>query len=271
MTREALRQQMMLRSLAEQPGAGLALQGWTRARGDGFSTGLNTYRANATALAERALGAAYPTIAQLVGDIAFAAMARDLWRQSPPQRGDVGEWGAGLAGFIELQASLAEEPYLADSARLDWAVHQAARAADTYPAEITGLERLAGADPSRVTLSLAPGTVVQSSAWPIAAIWQAHQRHDAQRFDAVRQAFADQTRQHALVVREGLAVAVHALADADATFTRALLTGQHLAHALDAAGDHFAFDQWLIRALQARWLRSFELDATSIAAASAPT
>lgn len=256
MTREALRQQMMLRALAEQPGAGLALQGWARSRGDGFSIGLNTYRANAAALAERALSAAYPTIAQLVGDSTFGAMARDLWRQAPPLRGDVGEWGADLAEFIERQSSLAEEPYLADSARLDWAVHLATRAADTDLGADLRLEQLAEADPRQVTIALAPGSAVRSSAWPIAAIWQAHQRSDARIFDAVREAFAAQTEQHALVVREGLAVAVHRLSAADATFTKALVAGHHLAQALDAAGDDFAFDQWLVRAMSAHWLRS---------------
>jgi hypothetical protein len=260
MTREAMRQQMMLRALIEQPGAGLALQGWIRSRGDGFSIGLNTYRANAAALAARALSAAYPTIAQLVGDTTFTAMARDLWRQAPPQRGDIGEWGAALPAFIEQQPSLADEPYLADSARLDWAVHMASRAANTDPAAMMDLDRLAKADPDCVTIALAPGTAVLTSAWPIAAIWHAHQRSDAQRFDAVRRAFAAQAGEHALVVREGLTVAVHTVSAADASFTKALLTGHPLAHALDTAGDAFALDQWLVRALAGGWLRSIHVD-----------
>jgi len=70
----------------------------------------------------------------------------------------------------------------------------------------------------------------------------------------VREAFARAQRDRAFVVREGFAVRVHALCDADALFTAALLAGQPLAAALDAAGPAFAFDQWLARALGARWL-----------------
>jgi Putative DNA-binding domain len=255
MTREALRQQMLLRALAGQPGAGLALQGWTQSRSERFSVSLNAYRANAAALAERALGAAYPTMAQLMGEPSFAAMARDFWRHAPPERGDVGEWGAGLDRFIADQASLAEEPYLADVARLEWAVHQASRARDATPDPLV-LDRLRTHDAAQLRLQLAPGSALIASPWPLASIWQAHQRpaDDPQRFDAVRAAFAAQVQEHAFVVREGWAVRVHALDPGTARFTQSLLSADSLAAALDAAGEAFAFDQWLVRALSSRWL-----------------
>lgn len=257
MNREALRQQMLLRAIVERPGAGLALQGWTQSHGERFSRGLNAYRVNAAALAERALGAAYPTIAQLMGEPSFAAMARDFWRQAPPERGDVGQWGAGLDRFMAAQASLAEEPYLPDVARLEWAVHQACRARDAST-DALALDALRTHDAAQVRLLLAPGSALIASAWPLASIWQAHQRpaDDPQRFDAVRAAFAEEVQERAFVVREGFAVQVHALDEATARFTQALLSARSLAAALDAAGEAFAFDHWLVRALSLRWLES---------------
>ena len=64
--KEALRQQMLLRALWRDDAA---LQGWVR--GPSLQ-GLTAYRSNAGALAERALGSAYPTIAALVGTAVLA-------------------------------------------------------------------------------------------------------------------------------------------------------------------------------------------------------
>lgn len=256
MNREALRQQQLLRALWREPGAPLALRGWIAPVPDA-ELGLAAYRGNAGAVAERALAVAYPTVAALVGDDSFAALARDFWQQRPPQRGDLGEWGDALPAFLADVQGLADEPYLSDSARLDWAVHRASRAADA-PETTPRLERLAQHDPAQLRLALAPGSALVDSRWPVASIWQAHQRDDAQRFDAVRAAFDAGRGEAAFVVRQGLAARVHALDAADAAFTRALLAGASLAAALDASPD-FAFDRWLARALAERWLAAVDL------------
>lgn len=250
--REALRQQLLLRALWREPGAPLALRGWLASTPQA-DEGLAAYRGNAAAVAARALAATYPTVAALLGDDAFAALAQHLWREHPPARGDLAEWGDALPAFIAGQESLAGEPYLADAARLDGAVHRASRAADA-PSTPAGLDRLAQVDTAALRLQLAPGSALVHSRWPVASIWQAHQRSDDARFDGVRAAFAAGRGEAALVVREGLPVRVHALDEADAAFTRALLDGATLAAALDRAGPAFAFDCWLARALSQRWL-----------------
>ena len=50
--------------------------------------GLQAYRANAHALATRALQTPYPVIEQLLGFEAFDMLARDLWQAHPPVSGD---------------------------------------------------------------------------------------------------------------------------------------------------------------------------------------
>ena len=255
--REAMRQQMLLRALWRDRGAPLALRGWLRgSTDDALDRSLAAYRANAGAGAERALATAFPTIAALVGAQAFAALARDFWQHRPPLRGDLGEWGEALPEFIADKEGLATEPYLADSARLDWAVHRALRAADVVQSSLP-LERLADTDPAALRLVLAPGCALVASRWPVASIWQAHQRaDDGQRFDAVRAAFAAHHGETAFVVREGFAARVHALNAADAAFVRALLDDPRapLAAALDAAGPDLDFTRWLACALREGWL-----------------
>jgi hypothetical protein len=253
MKREALRQQMLVRALWRDDAA---LQGWVRAPARANTAqGLAAYRANAGALAERALRSAFPTIAALVGDESFAALARHFWQRHAPHSGDVGAWGDALPAFIADSPQLADEPYLADSARLDWALHCASRAADMADAPDLPhrLAALAEADPSDVRLQLAPGAAVLSSRFPIVSIWQAHQGRLP--FDAVRAAFESARGEHAFAWRDaGFVLQVEALSRADAAFTRAVLDQRTLAAALDAAGDDFAFDRWLARALGARWL-----------------
>jgi hypothetical protein len=249
---EALRQHMLVRVLWREAEPD-ELRGWLRQPAAAAGHGLAAYRGNAGAIAERALAGAYPTVAALVGDEAFAALARDFWQHDAPERGDLGEWGATLPDFIAASAALASEPYLADSARLDWCVHQATRAADA-PAAPPALDALAGIALETLRLRLRPGCALLTSTWPVAAIWQAHQSDAPDRFDDVRAAFAAGRGDHAFVWRDGFAVQVDALDGASAAFTRSVLGGASLADALDAAGDGFAFDQWLARALRQRWL-----------------
>ena len=271
-SKEALRQQMLLRALWRDARPGV-LAGWMR-DGERFARGLQAYQANAGALAERALAAAYPTLMQLLGDESFAGLARVFWHRHAPLRGDVARWGAELPAFISVAEQLAEEPYLADVARLDWAVHSAHTAADG-PAVPQGLELLAQADLAALCLQLQPGTALVVSPHPVVAIWQAHHvsavlqtdeddetdksvgSGGPDRFAAVRQALGEGRAESALVCRQGWRVQVHAVPAVDQPFVQAVLQGQPLAMALattQAQSPAFDFEAWLIGALQGGWL-----------------
>ena len=257
MISEALRQQMLLRALWGDARPGV-IAGWLRDGPQRSTRGLQAYRANAGALAERALGAAFPTVAQLVGDESFAALARALWQAQPPQRGDIADWGAALPDFITAAPQLADEPYLADVARLDWAVHWAEQAADGS-GTVEGLPHLAEGDPATLWLRLADGVAFVASPHPVASIWQAHRSDAPDRFAAVREAFACGRGEQALVHRQGFKGRVSALPEPIAAFMQALLAGAPLGRALDEAGDEFAFDAWLAQALQQHWLQAVDL------------
>lgn len=249
---EALRQQLLLRALwREAPEA--ALGGWLRDAPSRQQRALAAYRVNGEALAARALAAAFPTVEQLVGSEAFAALAAAHWRAQPPTSGDMATYGAMLAAFIDRDAQLADLPYLGDVARLDWAVHRIESAADVHqPPE--GLERLGTDDPAELAMLLRPGIVLLGSRWPVATIWHAHRQAGADRFAPVREALAAGVGEQVLVWREGWRPRVLALAEADARFTAALLAARPLGVALDAAGAGFDFEPWLLQALQHGWL-----------------
>ena len=222
--------------------------------GERAERGLAAYRANAEALAERALGAAFGSIHAMLGEEDFAHLAAEFWRVRPPQRGDVGEWGAEFAGWLETHPSLARWPYLADCARLDFAMHANERAADAS-VDADSLGRLADADPQDLRLLLMPGTALVSSRWPIVTIRRAHRSGADADFARAGDAIERECAQHALVWRDGWRAEVTELDETEAAWIASLLAGANLASALDRAGGGFDFAEWLARALQQRWLK----------------
>ena len=254
--KESLRQQMLLRALLNDARPGV-VAGWMR-DGERFPRGLAAYRANAGALAERALTAAYPTVAELLGDESFAGLARAFWQRQPPARGDIAQWGAALPAFLADEQALAEEPYLADVARLDWAVHLAASAADDSGVP-SGLERLSDTDPSTLWLRPRRGTALVESRHPIATIVLAHRSRDEDRFAPVRAAFTAGDGEAALVWRDGWVVRVAAWPAAQLPFTRAVLRGADLDNSLKEAGPPFDFEAWLLATLRTGWLAGAEV------------
>ena len=222
------------------------------AENEGKNRGLEVYRANAEVLALRSLQASYPVVNQLIGDEAFALLARDLWHQSPPARGDVAQWGGGLAALICSIPQLAEEAYLPDVARIEWALHQAATAADAE-ADLASLALLTQHDPDTLTLQLAPGTAVLHSPHPAASVVTAH-LYASPSFDDVGTKLRAQTAESALVWRQGLRPMVTACPVADAFFVQSLLTGGSLIAALEASSSAtdsaFDFNHWLPQAAQ---------------------
>jgi hypothetical protein len=249
--REAERQQQLLAAIRDGEPAP-RLTGWLRDDAPRARRGLQAYRANVLIGAERALADSFPTLRELVGDEAFGALVRAYWHRRPPTCGDLAWYGADLPEFIATDPHLADEPYLADCARIDWALHRIEAAADAAM-PVRGLETLAEVDPSHLWLRLQPGLVVLASRWPVVRIHAAHevQRHATDfpgkdRYAEVRDAMADGESQIAMVWRDGWRGRVDAIDDATAAFTVRLQEGGSLADALSAAGADFNFEAWLI-------------------------
>lgn len=231
-----------------------------RERGERARRGLGAYRANAAAIAERALGATYPTVATMLGGEDFAALARALWQAEPPACGDLAQWGGGLPGFIERLRDLDPWPWLADCARLDAAVAQCEAAADVVT-DRASLARLASDDPAELRMRLRPGVTLLSSMWPIATLHAAH--HRGMDMELARQALAAGQGESVLIARAGWRARVSALDRPDWAWMQALAAGASLSTALDAAGSAFVFDAWLVRALQQDWLWRVERRASA--------
>jgi Putative DNA-binding domain len=231
--------------LAEQQNALLA--SIFTARAIASSRGLAAYRANAHACAERALRTAYPVMVQLMGDENFAYLARDFWHQHPPLLGDLAQWGDKLPLFLTASDQLADTPYLADVACIEWALHTCAGAADRTQ-DAASFAALAQNEPAQLTLLTAPGTRILSSAFPAAAVVLAH-KGEGSMADAAALLHAG-VAQAAVVWRQGFVPRLRILLSAESAFTKSVCAGNTLAQALDAAHADFDFNGWLITNVQ---------------------
>ena len=222
--------------------------------------GLQAYQSHGLALAERALGAAYPVIAQLMGDENFSALAQHFWRQQPPTCGDMAQWGEGLANFLAEAPQPAGEPFLADVARVEWALHRASFAADASP-DLASFACLSADPPATPSLQLSPGVWLLASAFPVVSLIDANRLPATDRRPALAHAaalLACGTGENALVWREGFRAQVKCISAAEQTLLTALLAGESLAAALTKAGGAeerhcqpaFDFTEWLANAVK---------------------
>jgi len=193
----------------------------------GAGVGLEVYRNNLRVLSAQALAVPFGRLREALGEDDFAGLAWTFWRVHPPATGDLGQWGAALPAFLVERAG--EASGLPDLARLDWASHEAERAADAV-LDGESLALLGKVQPDQLWLVLRP---------------------------AVR--LVAQQQGPVLVWREGWRAVSQALAAADAVFVQALLDGVNLSDALvkgSAAATDFDFGAWLQAALKNAWLQA---------------
>lgn len=195
---------------------------------------LNIHRHHVLDSLASALAATFPTVHAVVGADFFRALARAFIGRSLPVRPVLAEYGAGFPAFIAGYDVARDLPYLADVARLDWALNLA------FHAEAGG--RLVAADLAAIPadrlpslqLALAPGTALISSAYPLDRIWAASQPG----------ASADPVDlggggAHLLVLRQTDDAAFVALSVGEAAFVAGLGEGLSLEEAAGRPGSGF--------------------------------
>jgi hypothetical protein len=200
---------------------------------------MRVYRANAFGNWSAALAGAYPIVRAIVGPAFFELVARDYSQAAPSVSGDLHEYGAQLAAFLEGHAPATDLPYLPDVARMEWLAHRAYYAADAQPFDF-----------SRPTeVRLAPSAALLESGWPLAGIWAAHQEGgDPSTVDL------DAGADRVLVHRSGWRVEACSLRPGDFRFLAALQVRRALGPALEAAAA--ADPAFIARVALAAWVQA---------------
>jgi hypothetical protein len=200
---------------------------------------LAVYRHHHVTSLTAALRATFPVVHRLVGDGFFRYLAHEFIAVSPPARPCLHEYGETLAAFVASFPACRELPYLADVARLEWAVNRAGHAEEAVPVDLGALRSVDPDDLDGLTLRFDPSVALLASPWPVDAVWQANQP------DADPDAVVDATTGPVVLEVRRLDddVVIRRLEGAGHAFRRALLDGEALgAAAAAAAATDASFD-----------------------------
>src|SRR5476651_119238 len=163
--------------LQEEAGMTLALREWqanfvAELAGGGGEARLAIHRHHIARSLANALAGTFPTVQALVGADFFRRIAGAFVARHPPTQPVLAEYGSDFAGFLAAEEAMHGLPYLADMARLDWALNVAFHSPRSLGADLAGV--LPEALLSKV-LTLVPGAALVRSRYPIDRIWTASQ------------------------------------------------------------------------------------------------
>lgn len=193
---------------------------------------LQIYRNHLFTTLTDALALTFPVVRRLVDERFFAYAAHRFIEASPPARPCLFEYGDRFAAFLADFPPCESLPYLADVARLEWAINESFHAPDAPAFDPDALpavpvERYAG-----LRFTLHPATRLIESPFPVDRIWQANQPQAPA--DAALALDAGPAR--VLVTRRGLDVEWRSLDPSRFAFLQAFAAGADLAGAVAAAG-----------------------------------
>lgn len=231
--------------------------------------GLAIYRNNLLATAQQALTVSFPTVGQLIGDDLFAFACRQLLISCPPKEGDWGVWGKDFSSLLADLPALAEYPFVADIAQLDWLRHHCMRAKNSV-VDQQSLQLLASTSLDELYLEFSSSQFLMTSKYPVIEFWLAHQsaaataRADTLAEQYLEQALAKLTEndfvQRVLVYRPNFKAQVRELSTTEYDWLRQINQGISVGHALDNMADSdFDFAQWLGQALEHNLIRCFKI------------
>ncbi|MFO1316962.1 MAG: DNA-binding domain-containing protein [Burkholderiales bacterium] len=196
--------------------------------------GLGVYRNAVRANYRNALRASYPVVCALTGAPFFHAAVDAFATAHPSRGGDLNVYGGAFPDFLATYAHAQSLPYLPDVARLEWALDEAARAADGGGSPGQTLAALGAVPPDAVAhqrMHVDPTARLLHSRFPVLRIWQVHQDG----FAGEPHVGFDTGPDFLLVRRHDGDVGVERVPPGEFAWLAALLAGADLAGALDAA------------------------------------
>jgi len=217
-------QGQFVRAILHRDVAGVA----DRIRAGGLTVGrrLAIYRTNARENFAVALEAAYPLLHGCLGPQEFRELAWTYQRACPSPSGNLFHLGRRLPGFLAEHVDGTDRAWLADVARLEWAIQEALVAGDDPGVpDLPALAAVPEAALPGVHCRLHPSVRLLPAAHGVFALWQALQAGDALPGPAPG-------TEHLLILRRADGVLVHRLPASDFAWLACVGQGGTLGEAL---------------------------------------
>ncbi len=184
---------------------------------------LRVYRHHIAHSLGGALATTFATVHALVGEAFFRSMAQRFIGQTLPAQPVLAEYGANFPVFVADYEPAASLPYLADVARLDWALNVAFHSPAARRLTATDLAGIASEQLPSLSLAVPEGATLIGSRYPLDRIWNAAQPGAPADTVDVGEGRAD-----LLVLRRSDDAAFIVLAAGEAAFAAALVEGESL-------------------------------------------
>ena len=195
---------------------------------------LDVYRNTFLSSLTNALRLCYPAVHRLVGEEFFEGAAQCFIESEPPKSAYLNLYGERFGDFLATFPPVASLPYLADVARLEWAVNGALHAADAKPLDVEAFAAAASVPPDRLVLIMHPAIALLSLDYPADAIWRAVLADDD---ESLSRLDASASLLWLMVERTTHGVEVTRLEEGAWRFLSALREGQSFAKAVESYAD----------------------------------
>lgn len=133
------------------------------------------YRNNSLHARRAALALAYPVLQRRVGDDYFRQLAHEYRLSHPSRSGDLHDGGAAFPAWLQARLAGTDFAWLADLARLEWAVEEAGAAVALASLPLATLATVPATALEGTSLQLQPSLRLVSSPFPVGSVWQANQ------------------------------------------------------------------------------------------------
>ena len=187
------------------------------------------YRNTIAATLAKALQLNFPAVEKLVGAAFFAECAAAYVQLEPPRSAYLNDFGGGFPAYLAAEARAAALPYLADVARLEWAVSRALVAERPPAADLSALALVGAEQLPQLCFRADPSVSLLSLDTPADAIWQAVLAANEAALAALDPL---SPRVYLLIERLGADLSVRRLAPQAWAFAQALCAGTPLGVAL---------------------------------------
>jgi hypothetical protein len=191
---------------------------------------LRIYRNHAILSLTETLKATFPVVCRLVDERFFSYAAHEYIREVLPSRPCLAEYGESFPNFLATFPACRDLVYLADVARLEWAINLALHAEEAEPVYRSALAR------PDLELTLHPSLRLASSQWPIGHIWRANQPEA----DAETVISSESGAARLMVYRRSDRVVIRGIEERTYAFLNAILQGAvsiEVAPTFDQAAD----------------------------------